>query len=130
MKEFLTANDIEDLVGRGVRQIPISEDIVLTDLARERAAQLGVALVDRATAMASAPRSADRREPVYTAPLPTKTSAPANSSLGSKPRGCLHGHIETGGAAPEPAHGTRLDTGSPSGPVVDRLVEIVRQLSR
>jgi hypothetical protein len=128
MKEFLTARDIEDLVARGVRQISISEDIVLTDLAREKAAQLGVALVHGATA--PAPPGSDLRAPVSAATLPLKTLAPAVTSLGPKPKGCLHSHIETGSAAPEATRAAGLDAGPPSGSVVDRLVEVVRRLGQ
>ena len=43
-KEFYTERDIEDMVKRGVLSLVIDDDVVLTDLARERAMRLGVEL--------------------------------------------------------------------------------------
>jgi hypothetical protein len=130
MKEFLTASDIEDLFAGGARQVPVGENVVLTDLAREKAAQLGMALTDRPTAATSAPRGSDRPVPVYRPPVPARNLASAPLSLEPKPKGCMHSHIETGGVAPEVVPSAGPVTGSSSGPVVDRLVEVVRQLDR
>ena len=44
MKTFYTERDIEDLHARGVTEIAVDDDVVLTDLAREKAEQLGVRL--------------------------------------------------------------------------------------
>ncbi len=43
-KEFYTEHDIEDMVKRGVTSLIIDDDVVLTDLAREKALRLGVEL--------------------------------------------------------------------------------------
>jgi hypothetical protein len=43
-KIFYTERDIEDLHARGVTSIDVHDDVVLTDLARERALKLGVRL--------------------------------------------------------------------------------------
>ncbi len=43
-KVFYTERDIEDLHARGVTSIDVHDDVVLTDLARERALKLGVRL--------------------------------------------------------------------------------------
>ena len=43
-KTFFTERDIEDLFARGVTSIDVHDDVVLTDLARERALKLGVRL--------------------------------------------------------------------------------------
>jgi hypothetical protein len=43
-KVFYTERDIEDLSARGVTALDVSDDVVLTDLARERALKLGVKL--------------------------------------------------------------------------------------
>ena len=45
MRTFYTGNDIEDLVASGVRQLEVGAGVSLTDTARERAEELGVALV-------------------------------------------------------------------------------------
>lgn len=44
MKTFYTERDIEDLRAAGVTELTVSDDVVLTDLAREKAEQLGVRL--------------------------------------------------------------------------------------
>ncbi len=44
-KTFYTERDIEDLHARGVVSIDVHDDVVLTDLARERALKLGVRLM-------------------------------------------------------------------------------------
>ena len=43
-KTFITERDIEDLARRGTLELAISDDIVLTDLAYEKAGRLGVKL--------------------------------------------------------------------------------------
>ena len=45
-KTFYTERDIEDLANQGITSLIIHDDIVLTDLAREKANHLGIALVD------------------------------------------------------------------------------------
>ena len=44
-KTFYTERDIEDLSERGVISLVIDEDIVLTDLARDKALRLGIELL-------------------------------------------------------------------------------------
>lgn len=41
-KTFYTERDIEDLHARGVTSIEVHDDVVLTDLARERALKLSL----------------------------------------------------------------------------------------
>ena len=43
-KTFYTERDIEDMHARGVTSIAVHDDLVLTDLARERALRLGMRL--------------------------------------------------------------------------------------
>jgi len=43
-KVFYTERDIEDMAGRGERSLVVGEDVVLTDLAYEKARRLGVEL--------------------------------------------------------------------------------------
>ena len=43
-KEFYTERDIEDMVQRGERVLVVSDNVVLTDLAYEKAKRLGVKL--------------------------------------------------------------------------------------
>lgn len=44
-KEFYTEKDIEDMWKRGVMSLDVSEDVVLTELAYEKANRLGMKLV-------------------------------------------------------------------------------------
>jgi hypothetical protein len=44
-KEFYTERDIEDLFRRGIRSLQVSENVVLTELAYEKANRLGLTLV-------------------------------------------------------------------------------------
>lgn len=43
-KIFYTERDIEDMYARGVTSVEVHDNVVLTDLARERALRLGVRL--------------------------------------------------------------------------------------
>lgn len=54
-KTFYTERDIEDLSRRGVKSVTLTEDVVLTELAREKAERLGVALVREHDTPPSAP---------------------------------------------------------------------------
>jgi len=54
-KEFYTERDIEDMVQRGERSIIVHDDVVLTDLAYEKARRLGVELVQQDEAPPAAP---------------------------------------------------------------------------
>ena len=44
-KTFYTERDIKDLLDRGVTQLEVNDDVVLTDLAREMALRNGMRLV-------------------------------------------------------------------------------------
>ncbi len=44
-KEFYTEKDIEDLVKRGVMSLNVTDDLVLTELAYEKANRLGLKLI-------------------------------------------------------------------------------------
>ena len=54
-KEFFTERDIEDMVQRGERSIIIHDDVVLTDLAYEKAQRLGMELIQQDEAPPAAP---------------------------------------------------------------------------
>jgi hypothetical protein len=108
MRIFYTGNDIEDLASSGVRQLEIGPGVALTDAARERAEELGIALVTAGTASASK------------AAMPF---VPAKSeALPSKPRGCQHGPLS--------ANANRGQSVASGGPVVDQLVEAVSALKK
>jgi hypothetical protein len=44
-KTFYTERDIEDLAKRGVLSLAVDDDVVLTDLARDKAMRLGIELL-------------------------------------------------------------------------------------
>lgn len=54
-KTFYTDHDIEDLAAKGVTSLVVDDDVVLTDLAREKARRLGVELLREHDAPPSAP---------------------------------------------------------------------------
>ena len=70
-KTFYTERDIEDLYARGVTSLAVSDEIVVTDLGRERAMKLGFELV----------RQADKDYPpsAPVRPYITKQTSPAGT---------------------------------------------------
>jgi hypothetical protein len=108
MRTFYTESDIEDIAASGVRQLEVGSGVFLTDAARERAEELGIALV-----MPGAP-----------APKAAATPAPAASAaLPSKPRGCQHGPLTVKSSQ-------QVAVAKTGGPVVDQLVETVSALKK
>src|SRR3972149_5459744 len=63
MKTFYTERDIQDLASRGVAVIDLGDDVVMTDLAVEKALSLGIRLARKSgrsgSGGASAPSSQD-----------------------------------------------------------------------
>jgi hypothetical protein len=72
-KEFYTEHDIEDLFQRGIRSLQLTENVVLTELAYEKANRLGLQLIsDRADNPPAAPVRpylSERRAP-HATPVP------------------------------------------------------------
>jgi hypothetical protein len=73
-KEFFTERDIEDMMKRGTTSLQLSDDIVLTELAYEKAQRLGLQL----THPNIKPPAAPERPYISTLPLP-------DSAVGSPP---------------------------------------------
>jgi hypothetical protein len=69
-KQFYTERDIEDLARRGVTALAVGDDVVLTELAYEKAGRLGVALE---TSAPSGPPSAPVRP--YLSPVQPRAAA-------------------------------------------------------
>ena len=44
-KQFYTEKDIEDLVQRGIKSLQVTDEVVLTELAYEKAGRLGLQLI-------------------------------------------------------------------------------------
>ena len=55
MKQFYTDKDIEEMHHNGIKSLHINDDVVLTDLAYEKARQLGLLPADDADAGPAAP---------------------------------------------------------------------------
>ncbi len=79
-KEFFTEKDIEDMFKRGIQSLVVGENVVLTELAYEKAARLGMKLIqDRPDNPPSAPVRpylSQNLEPRASAPpVPSRTAA-------------------------------------------------------
>ncbi len=89
-KEFYTEKDIEDLFQRGIRSLQITENVVLTELAYEKAHRLGLQLISpRADNPPAAPvrpylseAGTVRPQPVA-APVAPAVSAPQTPTPGA-----------------------------------------------
>ncbi len=80
-KVFYTERDIEDLARQGVTSLTVTDDVVVTDLAREKARRLGLQLIgERDSRPASAPARpylSDVASPAASAPAPPAAAGPA-----------------------------------------------------
>jgi hypothetical protein len=80
-KEFITERDIEDMVRRGVMTLEVNDNVVLTELAYEKAGKLGLKLVrDKPENPPSAPVRPYiiQQAPVQPPPAPAPQPAPAS----------------------------------------------------
>ena len=82
-KTFYTERDIEDLSKRGITSLEIDDEIVLTDLARDKAMRLGVELIrayDKPPAAPERPYIAKLVSPSASAGSPaTSAQSPSGS---------------------------------------------------
>ena len=115
MKTFISASDIETLAAQGVRELTVDEETVLTAVARETAARLGVRLVAPGAAAAAAPSR------------PLASAAVAGPANPARPKGCQHGPLSADASS---ASTVAPRTASAGGPVVDELIGAVKQLAR
>jgi hypothetical protein len=76
-KEFYTEKDIEDLFHRGIRSLQLNENVVLTELAYEKAQRLNFQLI---TDRAGTTSAALMRPYLSETPLPQPAVAPAPES--------------------------------------------------
>lgn len=71
-KQFYTEKDIEDLFKRGTKSLHMTDDVVLTELAYEKAKRLGLQLImdgaDNPPAAPVRPYLSDRGTPVHAQP--------------------------------------------------------------
>lgn len=87
-KDFITERDIEDMVKRGILSLEINDQVVLTDLAYEKANRLGMRLVsdrpENPPAAPVRPYVAQQPSPVASAlPASTPAVAPAPAPTGA-----------------------------------------------
>ena len=71
-KTFYTEHDIEDLAQRGVQSLVVDDNVVLTDLARDKALRLGMQL------LREAPPSAPERPYLASLKSPSASSKPVD----------------------------------------------------
>ena len=117
MKVFYSAEEIEDLAARGMNQLTLDDEAVLTDLARDAAQRLGVFLVYRSSS-SPAPSSTGSFVPLATDdPRGVKVEFWAKRA---DPRGGdAAGSAQSFGADPEVPNS-----------MIDRAIGLVRQLAR
>lgn len=77
MKTFYTERDIEDMHAQGITKIEIDDDVILTDLAMDKAISLGIKL--KRVAERSAPPPADGMPRLALAPNLPFSSPPAST---------------------------------------------------
>lgn len=77
-KEFYTEKDIEDLFQRGIKSLQVTENVVLTELAYEKAKRLGFQLI---TDCADSPPAAPVRP--YLSEPPTRQTVLAKPMVAS-----------------------------------------------
>lgn len=75
-KDFITERDIEDMVKRGILSLEINDQVVLTDLAYEKANRLGMRLVSDKP---ENPPAAPVRPYVAQQPWPAASAIPAST---------------------------------------------------
>ncbi len=116
MRTFYTGSDIEDLAASGIRQLELTPGVALTDVARERAEELGIVLLTAG----SAPASKAAAPPASPAPAQVSAATARGESLPTRPRGCQHAPLAASASRP-------ASTGS-GGAMVEQLVEAVNAL--
>ena len=85
-KTFYTEHDIEDMVKRGVQSLVLNDDVVLTELAYEKAGRLGLKLVHPIDTPPSAPirpyivQQSQGKVPPSTSPSDMKPVVPSGDS--------------------------------------------------
>jgi hypothetical protein len=126
VKTFCSAQDIEDLAAQGKTELIVDDELVLTDLARHTAQQLGVAVVYRSqeTPKAAPPQPQVPVSVQSTSSVPAPLSGAGSNAivdLGSKPSGCQHPPLTSHQPAP-------AVTANGSNTVVDQLVGMVKRL--
>ena len=109
MKTFYSAEDIINFADRGQSEISVNENIVLTDLAKQTAAMLGIRITEKASGAAAETFNPARPQAVGKA-----------VAFSGKPKGCQR----------RPAERATAASGKPAGhsrQIVDKLVEKIKK---
>lgn len=80
-KVFYTDHDIEDLAKQGVTSLEISDDVVLTDLATDKARRLGIELVKKKEAGSPSSKPAPSSAPNAAPAAPSAPSGDMESRV-------------------------------------------------
>lgn len=123
--KYICTEDIENMAAQGKKELVVDENVVLMDLARDMARQLGIAIVNGsrpAPAKVTPPPAPQSPAKAVSPVVPAPAVRDAAPKLGAKPRGCQHGKLPVVAARQEQP---KIHPGSDG--VVDQLVELVRQ---
>lgn len=85
MKKFYTDKDIEELFHNGVKSLQINDDVVLTDLAFEKARALGLLVDDSPPAAPVRPYLSDVKPRLSTGKSDSVSSASSQPALAPNP---------------------------------------------
>jgi hypothetical protein len=100
-KEFYTERDIEDMVKRGILSLQISDNVVLTELAYEKANRLGMQLLkEKPLEPPSAPLRPYLSEPRNPAAAQAAAAPAAPADLSARIRAAVNARL---GAQVDPA---------------------------
>ncbi len=124
---YICSEDIENMAAQGMKELILDETMVLTEVARETAHQIGFEIISGSqTTLRKAPSSPAKTESSATSSSPAKSLMPVPADtaprLPAKPKGCQHGPLATT-VRPAPSNNHLPKSEG----VVDQLVELVRQ---
>ena len=89
-KEFYTERDIEDMWKRGIMSLQVTDNVVLTELAYEKAQRLGLQLLkDKPVEPPGAPVRPYLSQPVTSAPIPAAQPAASQTDLQARIRSAV-----------------------------------------
>lgn len=98
-KTFYTDHEIEDLAQRGVTSLVVDENVVLTDLARDKARRLGVELVrehDKPPSAPERPYIAKQVSPTAAPPSPKPAAASGKGELHQRVKAAVKAQLGEG----------------------------------
>jgi hypothetical protein len=95
-KEFYTERDIEDMWKRGITSLRVDENVVLTELAYEKAGRLGMQLVrERPVEPPAAPVRPYLSQPQTPAAAPSTPAPVADADLSARIREAVNARLGT-----------------------------------